>query len=362
MRYTRLIASLVLATSLVFIFVISVSASASNYSLYVSHIEAEYQQANYENYYTSSETDDTFTFTGIPSSITVNDELRNLVTLSLISYPNDSDIEFTQGYIYTFNFTVRINGIVVENVPTISFGICDFGSNGFIDNYLSLGDVTYTIDKVNLRANVYNCTCVVKVDDNFNVNGIDLPTSSFSINFSNIFLQDSTATISLLASNCTYTKAIGEDAYYQASIDAISALPNDMINAEYDFAMAKLPDDNETIELIQGDLDDMLLETKNELNGVNNLLDSFNYQEPLIYMPPINIPLGKGVNIDLYDTKLSNYVDGNGYFHPLNLLSQMNPSIITWINTAKMFIVFVALVTFMSYGVFKMTRIEWWLN
>lgn len=354
MRYSRILAAFILTTSLIILLVIP-SSAAEVYDLYVCDAWLYYQPDQggdpiYTNVLPDVNDDGTFTF-NLTEHINDNGNQTDLRSIAILMYPEDIGyVECERGYIYTYNFTVRMTRVTNPSDFYFEFGICD---SSFTE-VIPMADVTYSYSGTSAMK-TYSCTAVMYIDDTFSFGSLkeDIDTLCCYLDITGTWSGD----VTLRNLEQRVSKAVGEDAYYEASLEAINNLPQ----SEYDFVMSKMPDEQGMADNVNGDIDDMLNEVKLEINGFYDIITAINYNEPLIYFPSINIPLGDGVNIDVInDTPMRNYIDGEGFFRPLAMLASMNGNIVSWINTFVVFIRFVAVIGFLTVGLYKMLHVEWW--
>lgn len=353
MRYTRFIASIVFTSSLIFSLCLTSFSAAVEDTLYCESGVAHYTPMNSSGDkwvdYTPSvnATAERFTFSNLPNVLVQGNYEYSFNSFTFLMYPNNEDSTFVDGYVYTYNFTVRSTKVSNVELTSFQFGVC---REGFTDAH-PLADVVYTYDLQGSSTVYYYVTATVNVDDSFTASRLPNANDAF------LYLQIATEwsdTFSLIASDLTMKKSAGEGAYYQASLDAIDNLPN----TEYDFTMTKMPDAEGTVAKIKGDADAMTEELNLQLTNAFGVLTGISGEEPLVYMPKMNIPI---LNLDLEDY-MGNYIDGNGYFRPLSLIGDMNPSgqALAVLDLARRFLSIVFCFTFCTVGLEKMLKIEWW--
>lgn len=352
MRYTRFIATIVFTSTLIFALCISsFAAPAVTDNLLCDYGVAHYTPMNssgdkWVDYDASANsTNDRFTFSGLPNVLVQGNYEYSFDSFTFMMYPSNEEISFKDGYVYTYNFTVRSTKVSSPSTTSFQFGVCLDGFN----DARPLSDVVYTYETQGATTVYYYVTATVNVDSSFNQSTIPSPNDAW------LYLRIATEwsdTFSLIASDLTMKKSVGEGAYYQASLDAIENLPN----TEYDFTLNKMPDAEGTVEQIQGDIDDMTEELNLQLTNMLGVFTGISGEEPLVYMPPMNVPI---LDIDLHDY-MGNYIDGKGYFRPLAMIDDMNAGAIYYIDLARKFLSIVLVFTFCTVGLEKMIKIEWW--
>lgn len=354
MRYTRFIATIVFTSALIFSLCISsFAAPAVTDKLLCEYGVAHYTPMNssgdkwvdYEP--SANDTNDKFTFSNLPNVLVQGNYEYSFDSFAFMMYPSNEEISFKDGYVYTYNFTVRSNKVSTPSTTAFQFGVCLEGFN----DARPLSDVVYTYEIHGSSTVYYYVTATVNVDSSFNQSTIPSP------NFAWLYLRIATEwsdTFSLIASDLTMKKSVGEGAYYQASLDAIENLPN----TEYDFTLNKMPDAEGVVEQIKGDADDITEELNLQLTNSLGVLLSLEGEEPLVYMPKMKIPI---LNLDLANyTK--GYISPDGYFRPLDMIEDMDSSgqALAVLELARKFISIVLVFTFCTVGLEKMLKIEWW--
>lgn len=344
MRYTRIITAFVLTASLILLLAFSVFAEGGEtQNIIISYIEGEYQSSNYVLYSPTSIRNGRYIFANIKQNVIEDDQQKNLMSASILGYAENAIVDWQQGYIYTFNYQVTISGINPTNIPTFTLGISTLSSDqSHISLYQPLGDCTYTYSSTNNSAS-YSITCVVEVNENFDNGGIENYNRTFiTLSIANSFLN-ADSTIIIDTSNITVNKAIGEDAYYQASLDAIHNLPQ----SEYGFIYNSMPNAEGEIDVIQGEILDVLSAYDTD---IQQLVAMLNVEEsrPCLYLPEVHLPF---LDVHIWD---------NHIFYFDDYLNSMNSQIMVYINTFVTFIRFVLFITFVTVTSYKLTRIEWW--
>lgn len=401
MRFARFAFSLILSASLILCLCLSAHAAADESPMTIYCVNTLYhgpsgsQPYSIERAYFDDPTSSgTYQFS-IPGTVMENQIEYEARSINIIGYP-DIDL-WQQGYIYTFMYEIRVPNTVTPEPSGVvfTFGVATLRDDDSISIFQALGDVIHTYS-VGSTLTTYLVTSTVYVDESFNGGAVgNLDSAYCSLEMS--VWEQAAVNLNVRLSNVKAQKAIGEDAYYQASVDAlndlnssmngvnssvnqvnssvnqvnnsvnelnqsVTNLPQATIDAEYEYTLNMMPDDEGNIESVTGDVDELTVEIKNEMNGFNDLLATFTQREPCIYMPDIIIPLGDDVKINLSNTAYGQYVTGEGYFLPMSYLENMNPNIMNWINTAALLVRFVALISFFTYGMWKMLRLEWWVN
>lgn len=378
MRIARFVAAFIFATSLIISLIIPASAAAETTSLYcdvgVANYTAPGQEGLWIDHYPTVNDDDTiFTFSSVPQTVTQDGVDYSAYTFTFVCYPVEAGggslpLTFEQGYVYTFNFSVLSTRLLDPELTSFSFGICQ---EGFTDA-MPLSEVVYTIENVTSNQKRYHITTTVNVDASFPLSSMPDPNDTY------VYLQmgsDWTADFRLSASQMTQKKSVGEDAYYQASLDAIENLPQ----SEYEFTLNKLPDAEGDVELIKGNLDEITEELHLITSDLYDVIMGIESNEPLLYFPPMKIPWPsvseEGVvtfDKTLADLRTEGYmgnsIDGQGFFHPLTLIKQAtgyvegaesNP--LEWLNIALAFVRVFFSISFVTLTLDNMLRIEWWL-
>lgn len=354
MRYSRVIATIIFTSALIFsLCITSFAAPAYNDSLYCSYGVAYFAPLNssagkwvdYNPTVNDSET--VFSFTSLPANLVQGNYEYSFRSFAFLMNPNSSPVEFENGYVYTYDFQIRSTRNTNPSLTAFQFGVCKDGFNDVVP----LADVIYTYDKSGSTTINYYVTVTLNVDSSFPANSIPHPDEAY------LYLQIATEwsdTFSLIASRLNVKKSVGEGAYYQASLDAIENLPN----TEYDFTLNKMPDADGVVEQIKGDADDITEELNLQLTNALGVLISLEGEEPLVYMPKMKIPI---LNLDLANyTK--GYISPDGYFRPLDMIEDMDTSgqALATLELARKFISVVLVFTFCTVGIEKMLRIEWW--
>lgn len=347
MRYTRFIASIILATIICILLVIPSSAVATEQKIIIDSCEASYRNQYFEMYYPQVNRDN-YVFPQIKNPY--NGDVENppqLSKVTLIGY-TDPHIDWKEGYIYTFNYTVAV-ALVQESVtPTITLGLASLNNSGTISQYTPIGDVTFTYNKTGTSSQgftyTYSITSVVKVDSSFdNGNMEDYNKSYVCLTIDGIFNQSS-ANVTVLANRMKVTKSIGEDAYYQASIDAIEGLPE----SEYDYIYNKMPDESGEVEVIKGKFIQILGVFDQDIALLLSALNT-DVARPCIYMPRVIIPI---LDIEVWEAQI---------FYFDTYLNSLNPNIMIALDPMLYFIRMVVFFGFATYTIYKMIRLEWWL-
>lgn len=353
MRYTRFIAALVFSSALILSLVLSSSAAAYTDTLYCSYGVAYFAPLNstagkWVDYNPTVSSDETkFTFSSLPANLVSGNYEYSFDSFSFLLTPNNSYVEFENGYIYSYEFEIRSTKNTNPDMTGFQFGVCTEGFNDAIP----LADVIYTYDKSGSTTINYYVSVTLNVDSSFPANSIPHPDEAF------IYLRIATEwsdTFSLIASSMSVKKSVGEGAYYQASLDAIENLPN----TEYDFTLNKMPDAEGTVEKIKGDADVMTEELNLQLVNLLGVFSGISGEEPLIYMPKMKIPI---LNLDLADYT-EGYISQDGYFKPLSMIQDMDKSgqAMAGIELARKFIQITFVIGFATIGLEKMLKIEWW--
>jgi len=338
MRYSRFIAAFVLTSALIITFIIPTSAAETEALICESGV-AYYSTVNDNNFewvdYSPSVSEGKYTF-NLPSSYENNEIGYYLKSFTFLTYTDYSLIPLERGYIYTFNFQVQTNNINSKDSTTFEFGVCQ---TGFNDAFL-LSDVTYTYNTKAGKTTFY-VTCVVRCDENM-VEPEYSPVDSDNYYFLTMnahWVSD----ITLVGSEMKRTKALGEEAYYEASVNAIKDLPQ----TEYDYILNKMPDAEGELTVMTGELLDIMSEFSPELDQAKDLFTS-DIARPCVYLPDIDIPI------------LDIHVMDKGVLFLDSYLNNMSTSILAWIDVLLWFIRFVACATFFTVTWYKMARVEWW--
>lgn len=349
MRYSLLIASLVLATLISILLVVPSSAAAVEDEIIIDFLEADYK-GQYFVMHTPQVNRKNYVFPAIKNPYNGNvDNPPTLSAITLLGYPNSGPVVWKEGYIYTFNYTVAVGLISNDVIPEITFGIATLLDDySAISDYTALSDVTYTYNMNGTDSSgytaTYSITAVVKVDDSFNNGGIEDYNNTFlALTIRNVFMHSS-SNVTVLANRMKMTKAIGEDAYYQASLDAIENLPK----SEYDYIYNSMPDETGEVETIYGDFLDILSVFDSDIEALSALLNT-QVARPCVYLPSVVIPF---MDIEVWDSHIF-YVD--------DYLNEMNPNIMGSLDAMLYLIRTVALFTFVTVGLYRMIRLEWWV-
>lgn len=352
MRYSRIVAAVVFTSALILALALPSQAAAVTDTLYCDSAVGYYQPLNstagkWEDFTPSVGTSgDRFTFSGIPNVLVSGNYEYSFDHIAFLMYPNNEELSFQDGYVYTYNFTIRSTMVSTPDLTSFQFGVC---LEGYSDA-LPLADVVYTYDLQGSSTVYYYVTATVNVDDTFPQTTLPNPNDAY------LYLRmgsEWTNTFSLVASELTMRKAVGEGAYYQASLDAIENLPN----TEYDFILNKMPDAEGQVEAIKGEVDDITRELNVYITDVLGVLAGIEANEPLVYFPEITIPI-LDININ---SMIQDYVGSDGYFRPLSMINDIAPSAIGYINVGRYFLQVVLAVSFITIGLDKMLKIEWWL-
>lgn len=342
MRCSRVIAAIVFSSALVFLSIFPASASAVEDNLYCESGVAYFQPMNsssgkwvdYDP--TVNSTEDVFTFSNLPNILTEGNYEYSFNSFTFLLYPYSDYVTFDRGYIYTYNFEIRSTKNTTPDLTGFEFGVCKEGFNDAVP----LADVVYTYDKSGATTINYYVTVTLHVDDTFPANSVPYLDDAY------LYLQIGTEwsdTFSLRASNMTMRKAVGEDAYYQASLDAIENLPQ----SEYNFIYNSMPDAEGEIKVIEGELLDVLQAYD---AGIQQLVQIMRIEQakPCVYLPEVSIPI---LNIDVFN---------NHVFFVDDYLNTMDASIMPKIELVLVFIRLVFCVTFATFTIYKLARIEWW--
>ena len=300
---------------------------------------------------TVNDNENMFTFASVPQTINQDGIDFEAYTFAFVCYPLDSSgvsapVTFEKGYVYTFNFTIQTTRLLDPDLTSFSFGICQ---EGFTDAR-PLAEVVYTLENVTSNVKRYYVTSTVNVDDSFPLSSMGDPYETY------YYLQmgsDWTADFRLIASNMTSKKSVGEDAYYQASLDAIENLPN----AEYEFTLNMMPDAEGEIELIKGDIDDITQELHLVTNDLYDVIMGVQKAEPMIYFPTMRIP---HLDIDVLESVDEQSYFKDGFFYPLVLITAMG-GLPRWVSVALAFVRITFVIGFVTYTLDNMLRVEWWL-
>lgn len=345
MRYTRVLIAFVLTSALIFLFSFNVFASELK-DLFVQDAWLYYMpntdsnEAIYSNVVPTDNGDGTFTF-ALTEHINDNGNQTDLRSIAVLMYLDDgSNFDFEYGYIYTYNFTFTMTKVDDPDMY-LEFGFCDASWSDAIP----FSSVTYTYE-YNSRQRLYQyfCTAVLYVDDNFSLGSLNDDVSSLCcyIDITGSWTGD----LTLINKQQTVTKAIGEDAYYQASLDAINQLPQ----SEYNYIMSLMPDSEGEVELVQGtisDIDDQLrLNYYDSLSGF--FTEGMAISRPVVYMPSIHIPI------------LDIHVRDAGFFYIDDFLNSMNPNIMASLETLAIVIRWFTLITICTVTFYKWVRLDWW--
>lgn len=343
MRYSRIIAAIVFSSALILACVFPSSANETDKLVCdsgVGHfVSANSSLDKWVDYIPDHNSNlDSYTFPNIPEGITSGNTEYAFNSFTFLTYSYDTSVTLERGYIYTFNFQISSTQISSSNASrtVFSFGMCEDGYT----NGLPLSSVTYTYSTKAGRT-IFNCTAIVNVDGSIDFSG--LTSNDAELYY---YLQMSSPwsdSFTLTASNMTKVKSLGEESYYQASVDAIKGLPE----SEYNYILNKMPDAEGELTVMSGELLDIMAEFSPELKRGRDLFTS-DVARPCVYLPDIDIPF---LNIHVMD-KGVRYLD--------TYLNEMNPMILEWIAVVLNFVRLVVCVTFFTSTWYKMARIEWW--
>lgn len=342
MRCTRIIASIVFSSALLISLCFTSYCASYNDTLYVDRGVGYYAPINssaakWMDYTpTVSANADRFTFSGIEPTLTSGNYEYAFKSFAFVMYPNNNYVEFERGYVYTYNFQIRSTKVSDVSRSNFEFGVCDIEFNVV----RPIGDVVYTYEVSGGTTYNYYVTATIVVDDTFNAANLPHPEEAC------VYLDFATewsSTFTLIASNLSVKKAVGEEAYYEASLEAIQNLPN----TEYDFILNKMPNAEGEIQVIQGDILDILQAYD---PGIQQLVQIMRIDQakPCVYLPQVSIPI---VDIDVFNNQVF-FVD--------DYLNSMNPAIMSKLDVVLVFIRLVFCVTFATFTVYKLARIEWW--
>lgn len=346
MRYTRIVAAVVFSATLIFsLCLTSFAVPALSDTLYCSYGVAYFSPLNssagkWVDYEPTINADETvFTFSSLPANLVEGNYEYSFDSFAFLVTPNSSPVTFENGYVYTYEFKIRSTRNTNPNLTAFQFGVCNDGFNAA----LPLADVIYTYDKSGLTTINYYVTVTINVDDSFPANSIPHPDEAF------LYLQIRTEwsdTFTMVASNMSVKKSVGEGAYYQASIDAIENLPQ----TEYDYILSKMPDDQGYIDTISGDLTIMHNYFISHTDSIAYLYNYLDTARPCMYIPDVKVPFFKNLNI---------VEDQIFYFD--TYLDQMNTDIMPKVNIVVIAIRIFLVMTFLTTSIWKMVRVEWWL-
>lgn len=322
MRFARIAFAVILSTTLILSFCLSVYA-AEEENMYVYCINVLYSPPAGSGLGTRERA-----FFDDPSSTgvyqfsldgTIMEDQREFQLAGVNILGNTDSIDlWQQGYIYTFTYEIRVpnSSCPIPGSTLFTFGVASLFDDDTMDRYQALGDVTYTyITSANFVT--FYVTSVVYVDSNFvgsQVGNLDNAYTSLEINIRDF----NSVTLSVRLSNVKAQKAIGEDAYYQASVDALNDLnssmngvnnsvnqvnnsvnelnqsvqdlPQAQVDAEYNFILNTMPDDQGYIDTISGDLTIMHDYFVGKTDSLVFLLDYLESSRPCMYLPKVSIP------------------------------------------------------------------------
>lgn len=343
MRYSRIIAAIVLSSALIFSLCITAFAAPavvdplycdSGVAYFIPLNSSSGKWVDYEP--TLNDERDVFKFSNLPNTLVDGNYEYSFKSFAFLLYPTNYEVEFESGYIYTYTFTIKSTRVSDPTNVGFEFGVCE---SGFLNAY-PLADVVYTYTTTGASTVTYCITATVHVDDTLKQSIILDPDSAYL--YLNMTSEWSSA-FTLTASYMNMRKAVGEDAYYQASLDAIENLPD----SEYNYILNKMPDAEGELTVMSGELLDIMAEFSPELKRGRDLFTS-DLARPCVYLPDIDIPFLK---IHVMD-KGVRYLD--------TYLNEMNPMILEWIAVVLNFVRLVVCVTFFTSTWYKMARIEWW--
>lgn len=379
MRITRFIIAFILTASLIFCLVLNVSAGGEEVSdLYLPMLDVIYFRGGSpsieEMFFADPNAGGNFNYF-IPGTI-MNDQLEYQVrSAALLGYPETDLSLWQQGYIYTFTYELRISTSAVPDPDFVTFQFGIATSDGLViqDVYV-LSDVIFTYDIAGSFTYFY-VSSIVYVDENFKTGNISSSLDDTYVYLEFSLYESSSVNIGIRTADCKVIKAIGEDAYYQASIDALNdlnssvsrvdssvnqvnnsvnelnqsveALPEATVNAEHEFIYNSMPDAEGDIDVIKGDILAILSVYDTDIQQLYYALNN-QQARPVLYLPKVEIPF---LNIHLWDSQFF-YVDA--------YLNSMNSQIMEYINIVVIFIRIIAIAAFATIGLYRMSRIEWW--
>ena len=310
MRYSRFIASVVLASLLVLILTFNTFAVAVPSALDVYKASLYYAPSVQGGSGIYDEIDPVFNSTNVEFRIPQHSgefDGNSLRSVSVLFYnlSGFENVELQRGYIYTFNFTFRINNVDIQPDDfELGFGVC----NDDMSLSAPLSDVIFNYAKKNSYYEFY-CTAVVDVKSDFDFSYVGSPSDLlYYLEIIGKWKEGSTVTLRNYTQ--TVTKSVGEEAYYQASLDAIQGLPQ----SEYDYIYNSMPDEEGEVNTIKGKFIDILAVFDSDIATLTQALTT-DIARPCVYMPKVAFPF---LDVQVWDAHIF-YID--------DYLDSLNPNI-----------------------------------
>lgn len=340
MRSSRIIAAVILSTILILALAVNTFAASITQDLDINYASLYYKPLvqGASPLYDLLDPRFTSSYTYFDISNTQGEyENYELASIQILMFPADmSNINLERGYIYTFDFTIRFNKLNIEPQDYIfGFGV----ANEDASLTAPLGDAVFTYNKTGSYYEFY-VTFVVNVEKNLDFSYVGEDEDLY---YYLDIIGSWSDELQLRSYKQTVTKAVGEEAYYQASLDAINGLPQ----SEYDFVYNSMPDSEGEAQVLIGDIEEMYAQFNPWLNQITTLFSS-DVSRPCLYIPEVVIPF---LDIKVFDSQIF-YVD--------DYLNNMNADILPKIEILVWFVRFVGCVTFVYYTYYKVVRIEWW--
>lgn len=342
MRNSRLVASVILATFLIFALVVNTFSATVPEELDVYKASLYYAPSTQGGSGVYDEIEPTFNSTNATFTIPEHNgdfSGNNLRSVGVLFYHTSSKLEFNRGYIYTFNFTFRMNNIdILPEQYILEFGVC----NDDMSLTAPVADVVFNYTK---KATYYEfyATAVVDVKSDLNFAYVAPPDELvYYLDIIGDWKPGSTVTLRNYTQ--TVTKSVGEEAYYQASLDAIKGLPQ----SEYDYIYNNMPDEMGEVEVIKGKFIQILAVFDQDIALLLGALTT-DEARPCIYLPRVEIPI---LDIKVWEAQIFYFDD---------YLDSLNPNIMIALDPMLYFIRMVVFFGFATYTVYKIIRLEWWL-
>lgn len=342
MRYSRPIASVVLATFLVFCLTFNTFSASVPTALEVYKASVYYAPSVQGGSGIYEEIEPKYNETNVEFTIPEHSgefDGNNLRSIGVLFYAPNYEIDLQRGYIYTFNFTYRINNIdILPEQYVLQFGVC----NDDMSQTAPLADIVFNYAKKGTYYEYY-CTAVVDVKSNFDFSYVAPPQELvYYLDIIGDWKEGST--VILRNYTQTVTKSVGEEAYYQASLDAIEGLPQ----SEYDYIYNSMPDEEGEINTVKGQFIDVLAVFDEDLAVLTQALTS-DVARPCVYLPKVAFPF---LDVQVWDAHIF-YID--------DYLDSLNPNIMVALEPMLYFIRMVVFFGFITYTIYKMIKLEWWL-
>ena len=375
MRYSRIIIAVVLSTSLIFTAAVSVNATEwtfTPYNLFVQYSAVvqgydtywEYHSFNGSNYISNILPESYLD----PESDDPTHKVRCLGIQYLNSNNNTGVFEFEEGMIYTFGGEFYVSSSDT-NVYDVTFAMSNLA---YTDSKSIPNMSIYFTVATRAGRRTVSWEAVVEATEELTsvaFNGYNHISVEFNGSFEgNIRVQNLT---------CSAMNNYGEDAFYDANISALEDLKaatgeqtlvinevgenivesnrevqnaiDNMWQNEYTFVENSMPDTSEGEDQILSDVTEEFNKFSPFFGNIHSLLSS-DLSRPCVYLPEVHIPF---LNIHVWDPTVL-YID--------TYLESMNGNIMPLINVVVWFVRFVAAVTFLYVGFYKIAKLDWWVG